>query len=280
VPVVEKPVPPVVEVKVPEKPTLPVAEVKVPEKPTPVVGVTLPEKPVPPVVEVKVPGKPTLPIAEVKAPERPAPAVVVPVPEKPAPVVGVTVPAKPAPVVVAPVPAKPVLDDLAIVEGIGPKIASLFQAAGITTFAQLAATDVARLRQIIREADIRTADPTTWPEQAALAAAGKWDKLKALQEQLTAGRRVVPVPGKPTPDDLAIVEGIGPKIASLFQAAGINTFAQLAATDVERLRQILRAADIRIADPTTWPEQARLAAAGEWDKLKALQEQLRGGRRV
>jgi len=91
---------------------------------------------------------------------------------------------------------------------------------------------------------------------------------------------VKPAPPAPAPDDLKIIEGIGPKIASLFQATGITTFAQLAATDVERLRQILRAADIRIADPTTWPEQARLAAAGEWDKLKALQEQLKGGRRV
>ena len=123
-------------------------------------------------------------------PAKPAPTPEVHVVEKPAPPVAeVKVPEKPAPVVV-PVPAKPTPDDLAIVEGIGPKIASLFQAAGITTFGQLAATDVERLRQILREAGIRIDDPTTWPEQARLAAAGEWDKLKALQDQLKGGRRV------------------------------------------------------------------------------------------
>jgi len=126
----------------------------VPAKPAPAPEAPVVEKVVPPVAEVKVPEKPTLPVSEVRAPEKPA------------------------------------LDDLAIVEGIGPKIASLFQAAGINTFAQLAATDVERLRQILREAGIRIADPTTWPEQARLAAAGEWDKLKALQDELKGGRRV------------------------------------------------------------------------------------------
>jgi hypothetical protein len=31
-------------------------------------------------------------------------------------------------------------------------------------------------------------------------------------------------------------------------------------------------------DPTTWPQQADLAAKGEWDKLKELQDKLDGGR--
>jgi predicted flap endonuclease-1-like 5' DNA nuclease len=61
------------------------------------------------------------------------------------------------------------------------------------------------------------------------------------------------------PDDLQRIEGIGPKISGLLQAAGITTFAQLTASDVGRLEQIVREAGITIADPTTWPEQARLA---------------------
>lgn len=81
-------------------------------------------------------------------------------------------------------------------------------------------------------------------------------------------------------DDLAIIEGIGPKIASLFQEAGITTFAQLAATDPSRLRQILLDAGLRLGDPATWPEQARLAAAGDWQGLEALQSRLKGGRNV
>lgn len=90
-----------------------------------------------------------------------------------------------------------------------------------------------------------------------------------------------PVGASAGPDDLKLIEGIGPKISGLLNAAGITTFAQLAATDVARLRQILADANLtRLADPGTWPEQARLAAAGDWDGLKALTDSLRGGRRA
>jgi predicted flap endonuclease-1-like 5' DNA nuclease len=87
------------------------------------------------------------------------------------------------------------------------------------------------------------------------------------------------VEGAPA-DDLKRIEGIGPKISNVLQDAGITTYAQLAATDVHRLRQILDESGIRLANPDTWPEQARLAAAGDWDALKRLQSQLKGGRRV
>jgi predicted flap endonuclease-1-like 5' DNA nuclease len=89
-------------------------------------------------------------------------------------------------------------------------------------------------------------------------------------------------PAPPAPDDLKRIEGIGPKISSVLQAAGIMTFAQLAATEASRLEQILEEADprlLRLADPTTWPEQARQAAAGDWDALEALQNELKAGRR-
>ncbi len=85
---------------------------------------------------------------------------------------------------------------------------------------------------------------------------------------------------RPTPDDLKRIEGIGPKIAAVLREAGIVTFAQLAASDAGRIRQVLRAGGVRIAFPETWPEQAGLAAAGEWEMLKALQAELKGGRRV
>jgi predicted flap endonuclease-1-like 5' DNA nuclease len=85
----------------------------------------------------------------------------------------------------------------------------------------------------------------------------------------------------PQPDDLTRIEGIGPKISGLLQAAGIATFAQLAATDVSRLKQIIAEAGLSaLADPTTWPEQAGLAAAGQWNALETLQDELQGGRRV
>ncbi len=81
-------------------------------------------------------------------------------------------------------------------------------------------------------------------------------------------------------DDLSKVEGIGPKIAELFNAAGIHTFAELAATSVETLQGILADAGSTYAshNPGTWPKQAEMAAAGKWDELKAWQDELDGGK--
>jgi predicted flap endonuclease-1-like 5' DNA nuclease len=93
--------------------------------------------------------------------------------------------------------------------------------------------------------------------------------------------RAEPVSLPVTPDDLKIIEGIGPKIASVLAAAGISTFSVLASTDPAKIRTILSAADERlgrISDPTTWPEQANLAAKGDMEGLQKLQDSLKGGR--
>ncbi len=81
------------------------------------------------------------------------------------------------------------------------------------------------------------------------------------------------------PDDLKKIEGIGPKISGLLMEKGIKTFAQLAEKDTEEIQAILDDAKIRIANPTTWAEQAKLAANGAWDSLEKLQDELKGGRR-
>ena len=55
----------------------------------------------------------------------------------------------------------------------------------------------------------------------------------------------------------------------------------LAAKTPERIKEILLEIDadrFQNQDPTTWSKQAELAAAGDWDKLKAWQEDLKGGR--
>ena len=74
------------------------------------------------------------------------------------------------------------------------------------------------------------------------------------------------------------MEGIGPKVSSVLNAAGIMTFAQLAAAPVEALQAVLDAAGYQYMNPASWPEQARLAAAGDWDALKTLQDELNAGR--
>jgi len=84
----------------------------------------------------------------------------------------------------------------------------------------------------------------------------------------------------PVIDDLKIVEGIGPKVSELLNAAGITNLTQLAAADVSHLRELLDSAGLRFLDPTTWPEQAHLAAEGQLEKLEALQTSLKGGRKT
>lgn len=115
-------------------------------------------------------------------------------------------------------------------------------------------------------------------------------ELPAVEAAAQEPARAVEVPaeapgphGLAAPDDLKRIEGIGPKIADVLQTAGILTFAQLADADVSRLRQILQDADprlLRLADPASWPEQAALAAAGQWEALAALQKELKVGRRT
>ncbi len=93
----------------------------------------------------------------------------------------------------APVAAKPKAkkatgkgDDLKKIEGIGPKIAETLNAAGISTFAELAKTNSAKISEII--ADVRGNHVTdTWPKQAKLATDGKWDELQKWQDELDGG---------------------------------------------------------------------------------------------
>lgn len=84
------------------------------------------------------------------------------------------------------------------------------------------------------------------------------------------------------PDKLTKIEGIGPKIESLLHEAGITTFALLSETKPERIKEILLAAGNRykMHDPTTWPKQAAMAAAGQWDELNEYQDRLDGGKEV
>ena len=81
-------------------------------------------------------------------------------------------------------------------------------------------------------------------------------------------------------DDLKVIEGIGPRIEEVLKAAGITTYAKLAETRPGRLETVMKEAGTRLANPETWPEQAALAAAGDWEGLRELQGELKGGRRV
>ncbi len=140
------------------------------------------------------------------------------------------------------------------------------------------------------EAIVIEEEGDTAGEDVAIARAAAAQENEVAQSEAQAPEAPVPEAqqtGTPQPeaeqpaqDELEIIEGIGPAIARLLRNAGLVTFRQLAATPPERLDEILTNAHLRrLADPGTWPEQAALAAAGDWDGLKQLQDTLKGGRR-
>lgn len=83
-------------------------------------------------------------------------------------------------------------------------------------------------------------------------------------------------------DDFQQIEGIGPKIEELLYIEEIYTFEQLSNTSLIRISHILKNAGPRFQmhDPTTWPEQARLAKEGRWTELQILKDKLIAGKRM
>ena len=80
-------------------------------------------------------------------------------------------------------------------------------------------------------------------------------------------------------DDLAKIEGIGPKAAEALNAAGIQSFNELAAKTPEEIKAVLEGAEnLSHLATESWPQQAALAAEGKWDELQALQDELKAGR--
>ena len=72
-------------------------------------------------------------------------------------------------------------------------------------------------------------------------------------------------------DDLTLIDGIGPVISDALRAAGVTTFAQLAAMAPEAIEETLAKANLPLVagqNATTWPRQAKLAAAGDWAGLR------------
>lgn len=88
---------------------------------------------------------------------------------------------------------------------------------------------------------------------------------------------------KVSEDDLKIVEGIGPKISDILVRRGISTWKALSEADPVIIKDYLLqdgGDQYRIHMPDTWPYQAKLAHEGRWDELKALQDNLIGGKKA
>lgn len=167
------------------------------------------------------------------------------------------------------------MDDLARIEGIGPRITAALRDANFDTFVKVRDASEAELRAAIEVAGIKFAPSLpTWSQQAGLAADGRWDELDVLQQNLTAGR-------PQEADDLLRLEGVGPKVSQALIEAGFDTYRKIADASEDELRQAIEVAGMRLAPSlNTWSEQAEYAARGDWDGLQQFQNTLVAGRRV
>ena len=115
------------------------------------------------------------------------------------------------------------------------------------------------------------------PAQTELLSSEPAPARKAL---VPSGVEAAPEAKESAPDDLTILEGIGPKVAKVLAGAGITTFDGLAKAEFSRVRAALDAAGYKYMEPAGWIEQAAVAARGDMQGLKKLQGELKGGRRI
>ncbi|MFT5167118.1 MAG: putative flap endonuclease-1-like 5' DNA nuclease [Saprospiraceae bacterium] len=83
-------------------------------------------------------------------------------------------------------------------------------------------------------------------------------------------------------NNLKVIEGIGPAIEKHLKSVGINSFAILGKTPARKIKEILLergGSRYSVHDPSSWAQQAKLALAGNKAELKALQKELKVGKK-
>jgi predicted flap endonuclease-1-like 5' DNA nuclease len=114
-------------------------------------------------------------------------------------------------------------------------------------------------------------------EPAPLEEATPAAEAAAEVKPLPAEKAAPPAEASTGPDNLTLIEGIGPKSAAALNQSGITTFAQVAAMTGAELEQVVRGRGVRlVGSAETWPQQARLAAAGDLAALAEMREKLKG----
>lgn len=171
-------------------------------------------------------------------------------------------------------------DNLSLIAGIGPTMASDLKGLGIVTFQQLANLSDEEAENVNQQTGFPgRVEREEWREQARELMAGKAPRAKVDREQLAAtGAQVppAPVPEPPVPeapDDLAKISGIGPTIAKNLNAHGIFTYKQIQALSDAEAEEV----DDLIGFPgrvkrEQWREQATELMAGKAPRAKVDRE--------
>jgi predicted flap endonuclease-1-like 5' DNA nuclease/uncharacterized protein (UPF0335 family) len=164
-------------------------------------------------------------------------------------------------------------DDLTRIEGIGNFLEKQLNDIGVYTYEEISSWDSERTKQVTEAIGYFEGriERDKWVEQAAQLALQKQENPEDFRTKVA--------PFSEDPTDLTIFEGIGPMVADALKTAGIGSWGELAASDTDRLREILEASgpNYNMHDPATWPAQARLAVEGEWALLQEYQEEMREG---
>lgn len=86
-------------------------------------------------------------------------------------------------------------------------------------------------------------------------------KAKAVVEVKEEAPKATPKTAAQS-DDLKKLDGVGPKLAEILNEAGITTYAGLAETSADKMKEILEAAGSRYAskDPAPWIAEAKSLA--------------------
>ena len=174
-------------------------------------------------------------------------------------------------------------DDLKKIEGIGTYTEKQLNDLGLYTYEQISKLDEVLIEQLTAAIQFFPGRivKDDWVGQAARLASGDPEEALSTEEpeESSSDEEETPV-AEGKLQSLQLIEGIGPKIEALLVEAGIHNLNDLADTEVERLQEILAAAGerFRLHNPATWPEQARLATAGEWDALREFKDYLDGGK--
>ena len=134
----------------------------------------------------------------------------------------------------------------------------------------------ARSTHSVSDAPNAEAKPKPTAKPAAKVAAPKAESKPKAEVKVKSEKIIASVK-----DDLKKIEGIGPKIEEILNTAGIISYADLSNSGTDELKALLATGGKRyqIHNPSTWAQQARLAATGKWDELQKLQDELNGGKK-
>ena len=144
-----------------------------------------------------------------------------------------------------------------------------------------AAPDVSPAAAVLAAAAVSEESPEDTPAEPLVAAASVVvskpaeppAEMEIVEAEIVEVFSSPPIPqaataSEPAPDNLTVIDGIGPKVSKALAAAGITTYHRLArASEFELREAMLRSAMLPPKSLETWPRQALFAEEGNWSEL-------------